>query len=57
MKIAFFTEGQAFGKVPRDYNNMRTDMAWICASNATRIPYYETKNIKEKLRKKLSPLL
>tara|TARA_R110000796_G_scaffold160955_2_gene277711 strand:+ start:339 stop:1286 length:948 start_codon:yes stop_codon:yes gene_type:complete len=48
MKIAFFTEGQAFGKVPRDYNNMRTDMAWICASNATRIPYYETKNIKEK---------
>ena len=48
MKIAFFAEGQAFGKIPRDYSNMRTDMAWICATGAVRIPYYETKNIKEK---------
>ena len=48
MKIAFFAEGQAFGKVPRDYTNMRTDMAWICAADAVRIPYYETKNITDK---------
>jgi len=48
MKIAFFAEGEAHGKVPRDYDNMRTDMAWMCASGATRIPYYQTKNIKEK---------
>ena len=38
MKIAFFAEGEAFGKVPRNYPNMRTDMAWMCASNAARIP-------------------
>ena len=29
MKIAFFTEGQYQGKVPRNYPNMRTEMAWM----------------------------
>ena len=34
MKIAFFTEGQYKGKVPRTHNNMRTDLAWMCALDA-----------------------
>ena len=38
MKIAFFTEGGYQGKVLRDNPNMRTDMAWVCALNATRHP-------------------
>ena len=35
MKIGVFTEGQWLGKVPRDYENIRTDMAWWCALDAT----------------------
>ena len=38
MKIAFFTEGNIGGRIPRDYKNMRTDMAWLCALDAVRIP-------------------
>ncbi len=34
MNIAFFTEGQWQGKVPRDNSNMRTEMAWMCALDA-----------------------
>ena len=34
MKIAFFTEGQYQGKIPRELAIMRTEMAWMCASNA-----------------------
>ena len=34
MEIAFFTEGQYQGKVSRDNNNMRTDLAWICSLEA-----------------------
>jgi len=34
MEIAFFTEGQWQGKVPRDHPNMRTEMAWMCALDA-----------------------
>ena len=34
MKIAFFTEGQWKGKVPRNNPNMRTEMAWMCALDA-----------------------
>jgi len=34
MKIAFFTEGQWRGKVPRNNPNMRTEMAWMCALDA-----------------------
>lgn len=29
MKIAFFTEGHWYGKVPENHPNMRTDLAWI----------------------------
>ena len=38
MKIAFFTEGGYSGKVPRNHPNMRTDVAWICALDATHYP-------------------
>jgi len=34
MKIAFFTEMNFFGKIPRDHDNMRTEFAWMCALNA-----------------------
>tara|TARA_B100001094_G_scaffold256799_1_gene256121 strand:- start:3665 stop:4615 length:951 start_codon:yes stop_codon:yes gene_type:complete len=35
MKIGVFTEGNYQGKVPRDYENIRTDMAWWCTLDAT----------------------
>jgi len=34
MKIAFFTEVNYSGKVPRNNPNMRTEMAWMCALEA-----------------------
>ena len=34
MKIAFFTEGGYQGKVPRNNQNMRTELAWMCALDA-----------------------
>ena len=34
MKIAFFTEGNWSGKVPRNNPNMRTEMAWMAALQA-----------------------
>ena len=34
MKIAFFTEGQWHGKIPRNHPNMRTDLAWMCSLKA-----------------------
>jgi len=34
MEVAFFTEGNYQGKVPRDNLNMRTDLAWICSLEA-----------------------
>ena len=48
MRIAFFTEGNIVGKIPRDYVNMRTDMAWLCALNADRIPFTHTHLITKK---------
>ncbi len=38
MKIAFFTEASYTGTPPRNHPNMRTDLAWVCALNATHIP-------------------
>ena len=38
MKIGFFTEAGYQGKVPRNHPNMRTDLAWVCALNATHHP-------------------
>lgn len=34
MKIAFFSEGNWQGNIPRHHANMRTEMAWMCALNA-----------------------
>ena len=38
MKIGFFSEAGYEGKVPRNYDNMRTDVAWVCALGATHHP-------------------
>mgnify|MGYP001343794072 FL=1 len=38
MKIGVFTEGGYQGKVQRDNPNMRTDLAWWCALEATHHP-------------------
>jgi len=38
MKIAFFSEAGYIGKVSRDNPNMRTDVAWVCALDATHHP-------------------
>ena len=38
MRVAFFSEAGYVGKVPRNNPNMRTDMAWVCALDATHIP-------------------
>tara|TARA_B100001094_G_C18168152_1_gene793412 strand:- start:46 stop:999 length:954 start_codon:yes stop_codon:yes gene_type:complete len=35
MNIAFFSEVNSTGKVPRDFNNMRTEYAWYVALDAT----------------------
>lgn len=48
MKIAFFTEGGYFGKVPRNNPNMRTDQAWVCALDAIHIPIFNTPEITER---------
>ncbi len=37
-KIAFITEGSYTGKVPRDYPDLRTDMAWQVALKSDHIP-------------------
>jgi hypothetical protein len=38
MRIGFFSEGGYEGKVPRNHPNMRTDVAWVCALDATHHP-------------------
>jgi len=48
MKICFFTENGFLGKVPRNYSNMRTDTAWICALNADHCPIGNMHNCTEK---------
>ena len=35
MKIAFFSESGFDGKIPRDFDNMRTEYAWYVALDAT----------------------
>ena len=46
MNIAFLTEGQWFGKVLKDHENMRTEMAWMYALNAEHFPFQAYKQIK-----------
>ena len=38
MKIAWFTEGEWNGKVPRSFEGMRNDSAWMCVLDATHFP-------------------
>jgi hypothetical protein len=38
MKIAFFSEAGYQGKVSRNHPNMRADVSWVCALNATHHP-------------------
>ena len=40
MKTGFFSEAGYEGKVSRDNPNMRTDVAWVCALNATHHPLH-----------------
>ena len=47
MKIAFFTEGQYTGRIPRNNPNMRTDVAWICALNAIHYPINKIHELNE----------
>jgi len=45
MEIAFFTEAGYSGGVSRDYSNMRTDLAWVCALEADHYPFAEVSRI------------
>ena len=47
MKIVFFTETPDIGKVPRNFNNMRTDMAWLCALDAVHYPITKIHELNE----------
>ena len=38
MNIGFFSEAGYEGKGPRNYDNMRTDVAWVSALDATHHP-------------------
>ena len=38
MKIAFFSESQVMGKIPRDFPNARTEYAWMMALDAEHYP-------------------
>ena len=42
MKIAFFTEMEFQGKIPRDHSNMRVEFAWMCTLGAD---HYNIKDI------------
>ena len=46
-KIAWFTEGGWTGKVPRDYPNMRNDMAWMHTLDVTHHPIQTIHQITE----------
>ena len=46
MRIAFFTEGNWSGKVERTNQNMRTELAWMCALDADHYNIHEGMNTK-----------
>lgn len=46
MKIAFFTEMEFHGKVPRTHVNMRTEFAWMAALNAV---HYNIKDVPNRI--------
>jgi len=37
------------GKVPRNYDNMRTDVAWVCALDATHHPIPKLRSLSDNL--------
>ena len=49
MKIGFFSEAGYEGKVPRNHPNMRTDVAWVCALDATHHPLPKIETLPDKL--------
>ena len=49
MKIGFFSEAGYEGKVPRNHPNMRTDLAWVCALDATHHPILTIGNLSDNL--------
>jgi len=49
MKIGFFSEAGYEGKVPRNYDNMRTDVAWVCALDATHHPIPKLRSLPNNL--------
>ena len=49
MNIGFFSEAGYEGKVPRNYDNMRTDVAWVCALGATHHPIPKLRSLPDNL--------
>ena len=49
MKIGFFSEAGYEGKVPRNHPNMRTDVAWVCALDATHHPLPKIQTLPDNL--------
>ena len=47
-KIAWFTEGNWTGKVPRAFEGMRNDSAWMCVLNAEHYPINQIHLVQEK---------
>ena len=49
MNIGFFSEAGYEGKVPRNHPNMRTDVAWVCALDATHHPLPKIETLPDNL--------
>jgi len=49
VKIGFFSEAGYEGKVPRNHPNMRTDVAWVCALDATHHPIPKLQSLPDSL--------
>jgi len=49
MRVGFFSEAGYEGKVPRNYDNMRTDVAWVCALGATHHPIPKLRSLSDNL--------
>ena len=49
MNIGFFSEAGYEGKVPRNHPNMRTDVAWVCALDATHHPLPKMQTLSDNL--------
>jgi hypothetical protein len=49
MNVGFFSEAGYEGKVLRNHSNMRTDVAWVCALDATHHPILTIGNLSDSL--------